>query len=77
MAQRLVRAKQKIRVAKIPYETPTLSQLDSRVDDVLAVIYLVFTEGYVVTSGEELIRADLCTEAIIGAGVDYRSSLNK
>lgn len=64
MAQRLVRAKQKIRVAKIPYETPATDQLDSRIEDVLAVIYLVFTEGYAVTTGEDLIREDLCTEAI-------------
>jgi RNA polymerase sigma-70 factor, ECF subfamily len=64
MAQRLVRAKQKIRTAKIPYETPALLLLDERTDGVLAVIYSVFTEGYAVTSGAELIREDLCREAI-------------
>jgi RNA polymerase sigma-70 factor, ECF subfamily len=64
MAQRLVRAKQKIRDARIPYETPEPDMLDERVEGVLAVIYLVFTEGYAVTSGAELMRDDLALEAI-------------
>ena len=64
MAQRLVRAKRKIREAGIPYETPPPQLLDERIDGVLAVIYLVFSEGYAVTSGPELIREDLCSEAI-------------
>ena len=64
MAQRLVRAKQKIREAKIPYETPAPDRLDERVEGVLAVIYLVFTEGYAVTSGADLMREDLALEAI-------------
>lgn len=64
MAQRLVRAQRKIRDAGIPYETPSQEQLDERIDGVLAVIYLVFTEGYAVTRGPEVVRADLCEEAI-------------
>jgi RNA polymerase sigma-70 factor (ECF subfamily) len=64
MAQRLVRAKKKIREANIPYETPAAPMLDARVEGVLAVIYLVFTEGYAVTSGPALMRDDLCAEAI-------------
>jgi len=64
MAQRLVRAKTKIRTARIPYETPAPDQLDSRIDGVLAVIYLVFTEGYAPTTGSAAIRADLSSEAI-------------
>jgi RNA polymerase sigma-70 factor (ECF subfamily) len=64
MAQRLVRAKKKIRDAGIPYETPAPSMLDERVEGVLAVIYLVFTEGYAVTSGAELMREELAREAI-------------
>ena len=64
MAQRLVRAKQKIREARIPYATPEPDRLDERVAGVLAVIYLVFTEGYAVTSGAELMREDLALEAI-------------
>jgi RNA polymerase sigma-70 factor (ECF subfamily) len=64
MAQRLVRAKQKIREARIPYATPEPDRLDERVAGVLAVIYLVFTEGYAVTSGTELMREDLALEAI-------------
>jgi RNA polymerase sigma-70 factor (ECF subfamily) len=64
MAQRLVRAKKKIRDAKIPYETPDPSMLEERVEGVLAVVYAVFTEGYAATAGPQLIDVELCTEAI-------------
>jgi RNA polymerase sigma-70 factor, ECF subfamily len=64
MAQRLVRAKRKIRDAGIPYETPGADVLDERIESVLAVVYSVFTEGYAATSGAHLIDVELCAEAI-------------
>jgi RNA polymerase sigma-70 factor (ECF subfamily) len=64
MAQRLVRAKQKIRGAGIPYRVPDEDELPARVDSVLAVVYLVFNEGYAATSGDDLVRRDLAAEAI-------------
>lgn len=64
MAQRLVRAKKKIRDAGIPYETPDPTVLDQRIDGVLAVVYGVFTEGYAATTGAQLIDVELCDEAI-------------
>jgi len=64
MAQRLVRAKGKIREAGIPYRVPLQDELRDRVDGVLLVVYLIFNEGYLASSGDALIRRELCAEAI-------------
>jgi RNA polymerase sigma-70 factor (ECF subfamily) len=64
MAQRLVRAKKKIRDARIPYETPEPPLLNRRIEGVLTVVYAVFTEGYAQTTGARLVDAELCAEAI-------------
>jgi RNA polymerase sigma-70 factor (ECF subfamily) len=64
MAQRLVRAKRKIRDARIPYVVPGTNDIAGRIEAVLTVIYLVFNEGYAATRGASLVRTDLCAEAI-------------
>jgi RNA polymerase sigma-70 factor (ECF subfamily) len=64
LAQRLVRAKRKIHEARIPYETPSPDRLAERLGPVQAVLYLIFNEGYTARSGDELVRRDLCQEAI-------------
>jgi RNA polymerase sigma-70 factor (ECF subfamily) len=64
MAQRLVRAKAKIRDARIPYEVPGKEHLEERLDGVLRVVYLVFTEGYAATAADGAVRQELCGEAI-------------
>ncbi|MBT3536346.1 MAG: RNA polymerase sigma factor [Rhodospirillaceae bacterium] len=69
MAQRLVRAKRKIKAAKIPYRVPPPHLWAARLNAVLAVIYLVFNEGYAATSGSEPLRASLCDEAIRLGGI--------
>ena len=69
MAQRIVRAKRKIRAAGIPYVVPEAHDLPDRLDSVLSVLYLIFNEGYSASSGDSLVRRELCAEAIRLGGV--------
>ncbi|HEY5257026.1 MAG TPA: sigma-70 family RNA polymerase sigma factor [Candidatus Baltobacteraceae bacterium] len=64
MAQRLVRVKRKIRETRIPFEVPAPERLPQRLDDVCTVLYLIFNEGYAATSGDRVVRRELCDEAI-------------
>lgn len=72
MAQRIVRAKRKIHDARIPFRVPEVDELATRLPGVLRVVYLIFTEGYVTSAGEDLVRVDLADEAIRLARILYR-----